>query len=449
MRAGAIRLFIGALAACGGRVGSSPSDAGDARVPLTLRFDPDVACVAQGSRIGVLVTVERDPNAAAKDVEITATRLPGGVSVEPLTIPAGRTSGLLYFDVGASTPGRAKISIDANGRKASFILWVGPQLGTPDVVSLSLSPGARDLIAVQGEETIVGETSEVPPNDNGVAPTTTLVRLRRDWTLDPTFGSSGSVVLGISGGSLATRADGSIVVGTSSLEESTPCSHLTVLSRDGSNPAAIPEPNNISCDRSDAVQTFVAPDQSTYVCGWAWDCCGFLERYTASGEVDTSFGHEGSVGTSDPYINSTYACALHGDRIALAGYHGLFEVDLRGHLAFSAKDDETGMDQFSAVGIGEDRTVYAGALGVLRAFEDDGSVDTAFGESGDLNIAGAPSAVLPRHDGIVLVTSTRITRLASDGTSAVVIGEGGGAAAQDSCGRIVSSGPKEADRYWP
>jgi len=215
----------------------------------------------------------------------------------------------------------------------------------------------------------------------------------------------------------------------------------------------------LACDKANTGRVLVAPDQSIYVCGWLDDCCGFVEHFDASPSLDKNFGDKGWTGmggTNATDLASAYDCALHGDAIALAAYLGLFEIDTKGKAIFSTSDPESATDTFTTVAVAEDGTIYAaatadsGTTSTLRAFHADGSVDGAFGTSGDLDVKAPLTAVLVRHDGLVTVDVHKIVRMGFDGSGQAVVGDaGGGSATQDSCGRIVTGSSTVVLRYWP
>jgi len=74
-----------------------------ARPDFTLKCDPSIAMIGPGSRTAWYVQVTRS-NGFAGPVQVEVQGLPPGVSVNPLTIPANMTTGLLVVSAAADAP---------------------------------------------------------------------------------------------------------------------------------------------------------------------------------------------------------------------------------------------------------------------------------------------------------------------------------------------------------
>src|SRR5581483_11873856 len=73
-----------------------------ARPGFTLKCDPSIAMIGPGSRAAWYVQVAR-ANGFAGPVKVEVKGLPEGVSVNPLTIPANMTQGLLVVSAAEDT----------------------------------------------------------------------------------------------------------------------------------------------------------------------------------------------------------------------------------------------------------------------------------------------------------------------------------------------------------
>jgi hypothetical protein len=98
-----------------------------ARPDFTLKCDPSIAMIGPGSRTAWYVQVTRS-NGFAGPVKVEVHGLPTGVSVNPLTIPANMTQGLLVVSAAADAPvdaaavqviGTAE-AIDENGQPVTL-----------------------------------------------------------------------------------------------------------------------------------------------------------------------------------------------------------------------------------------------------------------------------------------------------------------------------------------
>src|SRR5262249_43749461 len=85
-----------------------------ARPDFTLRCDPSLAMIGRGSRTAWYVHVARS-NGFAGPVKVEVHGLPAGVTVNPLTIPANMTQGVLVLTAAPQAERGAAASVQVVG----------------------------------------------------------------------------------------------------------------------------------------------------------------------------------------------------------------------------------------------------------------------------------------------------------------------------------------------
>jgi uncharacterized delta-60 repeat protein len=202
----------------------------------------------------------------------------------------------------------------------------------------------------------------------------TLARYDGEGRLDMSFGDSGQVNVVFSGGvqdeaqDLAIQADGMIVVAGFTRVGSSDDFGVVRYDADGSLDEGFGTGGKVSVDFSAGVDrataVLVQPDGSIVVAGHASissplgnDNDFAVARFTSDGALDTSFGAGGKVTTNVAgRTDLAYAAALQADG----------KIVLAGRVADDGGDPPD--------------------LGLVR-YNDDGSLDTDFGESGSVRLA--------------------------------------------------------------
>lgn len=192
-----VPLFMIHLAACG-EVTIRP-DAADAAGSVALAVDASVF-VRQGAMTTADVTITRDRFDGP--VTIEAMGLGAGVTVAPLVIDAGSSTGTLEISAASdATHGITMATLSTNlGSVAPFEIVVAGSPGAldrsfaddgtvlPELGSLAL--GSRGLVMTPDGIVVTGFVLSTPYQ-------ALTARIRADGTLDPSFGSGGFVSTGV------------------------------------------------------------------------------------------------------------------------------------------------------------------------------------------------------------------------------------------------------------
>ncbi|HEV3445480.1 MAG TPA: hypothetical protein VG099_12610 [Gemmataceae bacterium] len=133
-----------------------------ARPDFSLRCDPDKAMIGPGSSTAWYVHVNRT-NGFAGPVRVAVQGLPRGVSVNPLTIPAGMTQGLLVLSAAADAP-RDGVNVQVIGTSI-----VPTSAGAPETLTRSATPveeiylpgGGRGRFDVTMQSVAVTDPSDI------------------------------------------------------------------------------------------------------------------------------------------------------------------------------------------------------------------------------------------------------------------------------------------------
>jgi uncharacterized delta-60 repeat protein len=377
---------------------------------FTLSVDRASLLVRQGASATVTVTLARDADFTGP-VAVEANDLPAGVTIQPLTIDEGASTGMLTIVADATAPqGAVAVTVAGYGDAgqtglAPLRLLVGGPPGTldlsfagdgtftPDLNGMPMS--CRALVVTAQGAVVTGYVLTNPVQ-------AMTVRFRDDGTLDPTYGSGGFVSTGVAGLAegiaMAALADGSVVV------------------------AGIAGGTGAECEYG-------------------------VFKYTAAGELDTSFGASGVV-TVDP---GTGCAEYHNVQLAADGSvlaaGTLFGTPMvtHGHK-FSPAGERAPTYAINEAGVlvegsalqADGKLVLTGARSGdfwVARYNVDGQRDIGFGGSGFVTTdfgAGNDTAygVVPQPGGKLLVvglagTTIAMARYNANGSLDATFGAGG------------------------
>ena len=343
------------------------------------------------------------------------------------------------------------------------------------------------LIQPDSKIVIAGETQ----TKAGALPVMSLVRYNADGSLDSTFGSGGEVVskisaaLGTSAAALypdsGTANDGKIVEASGGV--------VARFNANGSLDSTFGSRGSATVPWSGAITgVVIQPDGKIVVDGTKGTSAFELTRFNANGTLDTTFGAGGTATLSLSSPGHASALGLQADgKLVVAGYVGYLNPGLSWELAhFNANGTlDTTFDSAGAVpgtvtthfaasssvlnslaiypGTGSDTADYGkivavgGILGTpdevaLGRYNANGTLDTTFGQSGEVTTPGAATALATaiQADGKVVVAGLSLLRYNTDGSLDTTFGNGGivatpkgsgaRAVAIQADGRIVAAG---------
>ncbi|MCL2779729.1 MAG: hypothetical protein FWD73_17190 [Polyangiaceae bacterium] len=317
---------VGCLASCGGAFGDAPGSSGsdssdggasdqtnggdagsDGGGHATLDggvVDPGTTFwfeqaknlwvyVQQGQSIDIPITVTRYITPGT-DITIQATSQPDGVTVDPLTILAGATTGQLTVKVGASVPqGLLNVALQGSAAGATATTNANLQLfvitGKPGTLDTSFAPASGGVIedtidyftisirAVTSQidgKILIGGTQR---HDQTASYTSSVIRLNADGLVDKTL-SSESDIQNIPGGlySVAAYPDGRIVTFTSTGSIST-TSNISRYTANGAFDTTLFDTNSLlpaGWTSFSPAAVVVGPDDSVYAGGSAYTPSG-------------------------------------------------------------------------------------------------------------------------------------------------------------------------------
>jgi uncharacterized delta-60 repeat protein len=204
-----------------------------------------------------------------------------------------------------------------------------PSFGSSGIVTTPIGDYAEArAVAIQPDGKIVVAGSSRAPGD--LAYHFAVVRYNADGSLDPSFGAGGIVTTAINvediAYALALQPDGKIVVAGSSYNGSQQVFAVVRYEHDGSPDAGFGSGGSVTTDIAlwdQAYALALQPDGGIVAAG-ATDVVNdsrfALVRYTASGDLDTSFGTDGIVITPIAGADEVSALALQPDgKIVAAG----------------------------------------------------------------------------------------------------------------------------------
>jgi uncharacterized delta-60 repeat protein len=467
-------LLLGLLAGCGTVTtgdqlpdGGAPSpppsevDAGDA-LALSIAVPGATTFVRVSGTASIQVTLSR--GATTGDVVVTATTDAAGITFDPLTIPAGTSTGVLTVRAAADAPfARADVTIRA-------------VVGTADATTAASAtvigqPGALDTsFGERGQVSLYWLLRPVIPFDvfaTGdqyvlVAPER-VIRLAANGLIDEQFGIDGAVepspnALGLSGvtiGAMAALPSGRIVIaghGQRAGELDLGAFTATVTRAgqpDPGRPAGLVFAQQTTDER--VIASSPGPDESTYLLMQIssrdqGNSRTVLARIRSDGQPDPGFRQlempEGTGTRMVPLAN--------GDAMTFGG-GALHRVTPQGELssAFGQRGSVTfgGYSRvYDVTELADGRIVATGTDGgniKLTRLHGDGRLDESFGEQGTLKFV--PATEFQEHgvqlrvesDGSAYgggfndeyspyVQRLRLFRLTAEGTADAAYGPNGG-----------------------
>jgi len=328
-RAGLALALLPALLAPLGCSGSTPAAGDDAGTPtvteasFSIALATDKLPVLQGATASVDVVLTRKGD-FADAVTVAAVGLPAGATLAPTVIAAGQTTATLTVAADAAAPHSlpspvtVQASAGATGASAPLTVTV---YGPPGSVDTSFGGQGKAVVPVgagddyayavavdtSGRVLVAGRAAE------GLGDFA-LVRLDRDGTLDPTFGTGGKVTTDFAGGAdtayaVAVQADGKIVVAgaaavTGTGQDFAVARYLDSGALDPTFGAAGKVTVAFGPDSDTAYALLLQPDGKIVLGGdsnQGSSTTGVdfaLARFDATGALDPTFGTGGKVTTS-------------------------------------------------------------------------------------------------------------------------------------------------------
>lgn len=390
----------------------------DNRPGFEITLSTDKLPVIQGESATLEVTVTRK-NGFSGAVNLTASGLPAGATLFPVTVAAGSDKATLTVgaanDAPHSLPTPATVTGKSGALEASQPLTVtvrGPA-GSLDttfgkvIVPVGLGDDYAYAMAVQpdGKVVLAGQTG------SDIA----VVRLTRDGAPDASFGQGGKAITDVSGSdvayAVAVQPDGKIVVAGSAVVGGSGRDFVLVrYNPDGSLDSSFGSGGKVitafGTDSDQAYALLIQPD-GKIVAGGESNQGGSgvdfaLARYNPDGTPDSSFDADGKVTTAiglGSKRDSIYGLALQTvqgeNRIVAAGGEGDFV--LARYTASGGLDETFGeggkveglfnssIGTARAVVVRGNRVLVAGGIGndfaMVRLLAS-GSPDASFGTDG-------------------------------------------------------------------
>jgi uncharacterized delta-60 repeat protein len=203
----------------------SPPDA-----PFSFEPIPTPPRIVQGTSIKVPIRVVRSSPQNVDDITVTATNLPPGVTVDPLTIGRYESTGELTVKVDASVkhgPFEATVEGTAASKNANvkLPLFVRGKSGAMDttfgtngsVVAIGLAPQSSIGLFVDANDKVI--VAAYCQDGSAVC----AARLAPDGAMDATYGVGGLATIGVTDGSVsALGLDGKLTIGGNTLPPQLP-----------------------------------------------------------------------------------------------------------------------------------------------------------------------------------------------------------------------------------
>jgi len=354
---------------------------------LQLSVSATKVPILQGTSVTLDVSVTRLAGMAGA-VVLSAINLPPGVTMDPVTISAGATTGTLTLraEPGAAhslpTAVTVRGSIDATSATTEMTVTV---YGPPGSLDTSFGGGKVMVPAGVGDD--YAHALVVQPDGKLVLAGRgaehlgdfALIRLDRDGQLDPTFGTGGRVLTDFAGKSetiyaIALQPDGKIVAAGTTTGASNDFALARYLPSGALDTTFGTGGKVVTALGSDADTAYalVIQDDGKIVVGGDSNRSASqsgldfaLARYTPAGTLDATFGTGGIVTTpiaSNGGRDSIYALALEtvdGEpRIVAAGGEGDFTIAR--YLPSGALDTGFGANGVVA-------NVFGSTIGAARA----------------------------------------------------------------------------------
>ncbi len=428
--------------------------------------------VVQGSATKLTLVVKRSESLTGA-IAVTASGLPTGVTVEPLTL-TGTSGELVVKASGSAKQGPFELTIDAVSgtarATAKRALVVSGTPGTVDTTfgtggSVGLPSAVSDLIAilVSGKDEIVSVA--------GCASQVCVARLGRDGAVDASYGGTGEARLAIAKPRAVVLApDGRVTVG-GGVTGSGYVGRLTAAGAPDatlSSTGVLPLANGtIESGTLGAVRAVaLGPNDSTYV---AFDSAQYfigLRRLDKNGVSDQGFGGgltlfrwSDRAETTGLFVRPNGTLVLSGVDNSSNGFlhgYGIAQFDgATGALdpAFGASGRKS-FSGFGRVGFERPLSILYPDGRVLSAFSTDGAPDTLvlfaangqtldsnWGSAGVANLLGtfsSPSTLARQADGKILLsaTSAKLARYLPSASIDVTFGAVGLVDLTTTCGPI-------------
>jgi uncharacterized delta-60 repeat protein len=392
---------------------SGPPDPGtpDAGVPTLDAAAPASARIVAGQSGTVNVDVVRG-GGFTDPVRVFVNGLPSGVTVDPVTVPPGQTSGTLTFHAAASAAlGPVALSVDfaAAGvapKSLALSLLVQGSPGSPDV-TFGPAPGGKVTLqsgpsinigphglAVQADGSIVlcGNVETAP-----LWYAAALIRLTSVGGYDASFGSGGVVLANSAGSttdvcwSLQPAPSGALAI--AGFQGSPGSSHAFMVGQLTSAGALDPTfgagtgfvTTPFGSTDAKAYGLVMLPDGALVLAGFGGGGTA-LARYLADGRLDTAFGSNGTIVTTIPGAGaaSSLSVSSSGRLLATVDFPTSFLVV--GYTAAGRLDTSYGAGGQAAIDVGGQHKSTATAA--LAGPDDELIVaGTAKGVTGDADVA--------------------------------------------------------------
>lgn len=402
-------LSLAAALGCGSSAPASPDaqpqpDSG-ATASFTIALAGDELPVLQGTTATLEVTVTRAER-FTDAVTVTASGLPSGSTMAPVTIAAAETHGTLTVTAAAAAPHSLPTPVTVRGAAGAL------EATRPLTVTVTGTPGALDTSFAGGKVIVPMGASDdyafalaVQPDGKLIVAgraaehrgDLALLRLERDGTPDTTFGAGGKVLTDVAGGAetayaVAVQPDGKIVIAGSATVGASldfvvarylPSGAIDTTFGAAATPGLIT--TAFGADSDTAYALVLQPDGKIVVGGdtsQGSSTTGVdfaLARFDANGALDPTFGDAATPGK----VVTSIAANSGRDTI----------------YALALQDVE-----------GEQRIVAAGGEGdfTLARYTANGQLDPSFGVSGKVkgvygSVIGAARAVAVTADGKLLI----------------------------------------------
>ncbi|WP_437977044.1 hypothetical protein WMF11_08075 [Sorangium sp. So ce295] len=421
----------------GGDLSAHGSGGGAPQAGFSIALDPAAARVVRGDSTSLPVAVTRSDDFVG-DVALSLSGLPSGVTASPVVVLDGEATGVLTLTaeplaaVGGAAPSLVASAPGLEDRELPISLLVADPPGTLDAsfdgegIAISGTSHEARAIVVQEDDRIL-----VAGVDGD---TWALARFLPSGVLDPEFGTGGLVV-GQKGTveSLALQPDGRIVaVGTRDHQLAVVRFHGNggIDQVFGASGVAKLDPATIS--DSEGFDVAVQSDGAIIAVGVGPGSRGIVARFSSTGDFDPDFGGSGLVSMAERPLDSV---ALGEDDQIVAG-----GTKRGGGTTFlAARLDRDGVldPGFGSGGIAylsqtpyNDSDLALGSDGkpvlvgyaldgvnhyAFARFNEDGSADTTFGETGMVNASGEEKPYV-RGYGVALQADGKILGAVAGGT---------------------------------
>jgi len=359
------------------------------------------------------------------------------ISFDPLDIPTAMAisgDGRLYIGGYGPSEGYSHFRISRLNADGTIDLTYNNGLGTSSVgFGNTYDQLTNILLLPDGKLLAAGYTATASFDNYDVG----LLRLNNDGTIDAGFGTNGIVTGDYNGqfdnnSILTTTTNGQIIIGGNTLQLQNSGTWDLTMFRYGAD--GIPDASfGTGGKLSDYIprstfsynDVYNQADGKLMVLGISSDGNSkqFISRFNANGAMDNTFGQNGSVNLSTPYNyffqpgGKVMGVGGNGSDFQLLRYNADGTVDNNFGNGGTVITDFGGDEgSFSAVTQNDGKVVVVGTqftgtgsqLLVAR-YNNDGTIDNSFGNSGFTTIAGEtenyPTSLLLQPDGKILVSA--------------------------------------------